>query len=247
MDEERLNRLYRDILTPGKKEFTKFNSIVDNEKTKIEKRRTKWFVTGKPYDVENCYYVYGQRSKVKKQKIGIPNKYPQWLTKLTQDVMDTINSVMKSNNSNNQTSFIYRKHWNPPNRLPDSCMINYYPNKNSDIKQHSDDESIFYKRKPFSKVAEPICIVSLSLNQSRDFILSLKTDKEERERVRLEHGDILLMYGEMQDHWYHQVERRYGYMSRDTFPGRINFTWRWFPKDPKMTLIRAIKEVAVIS
>lgn len=64
-------------------------------------------------------------------------------------------------------------------------------------------------------------IASLSLGQSRDFHLKHNTMKEERIKIELHHGSLLLMGGTTQHFWKHQIAK-----TAKPIGPRINLTFR---------------------
>lgn len=69
-------------------------------------------------------------------------------------------------------------------------------------------------------------IASISLGQERFFHLKHRTVKEERFKLKLAHGSLLLMSGALQHHWLHQIPKT----SRPLQP-RINLTFRKISSD----------------
>jgi alkylated DNA repair dioxygenase AlkB len=64
-------------------------------------------------------------------------------------------------------------------------------------------------------------IASLSLGQSRDFHLKHNTKKEQRIKIELHHGGLLLMGGTTQHFWKHQIAK-----TAKPIGPRINLTFR---------------------
>jgi len=94
-----------------------------------------------------------------------------------------------------------------------SVLLNLYRNQNDSISLHSDDE---FGLNP--------TIASLSLGESRKFVLKHKTEKR-TVRFCLHSGDLLLMQGETQQHWKHGIDK-----SRKPCGARINLTFRLIEK-----------------
>lgn len=90
------------------------------------------------------------------------------------------------------------------NLLPDDCaginfvLVNYYEDGNSYIGWHADDE-----RDLASSV-----IVSLSLGAARDFIFRKKSAHEQKYKMHLSNGDMLVMHGDTQKYWQHTLPKR---------------------------------------
>jgi len=93
-----------------------------------------------------------------------------------------------------------------------SCLLNLYRDGKDSNGWHSDDEKELGKN--------PI-IASISLGQERFFHLRYKKDKTLKKKLLLEHGSLLLMKGQTQHHWQHQIAKT----SRKV-EERINLTFR---------------------
>ncbi|MEG3660122.1 alpha-ketoglutarate-dependent dioxygenase AlkB [Arenibacter palladensis] len=93
-----------------------------------------------------------------------------------------------------------------------SCLLNLYRNGQDSNGWHSDDEKALGKN--------PI-IASISLGQERYFHLKHKLKKDLKQKLLLEHGSLLLMKGETQHCWYHQIPK-----TAKTIQERINITFR---------------------
>lgn len=92
-----------------------------------------------------------------------------------------------------------------------SCLLNLYHNGNEAMGWHSDDEKELKKNG---------AIASVSLGAPRDFIFKHKISKE-KVKIKLENGSLLVMKGETQRHWLHQLPKR----TKISAP-RINLTFR---------------------
>ena len=64
-------------------------------------------------------------------------------------------------------------------------------------------------------------IASISLGQERFFHLKHRKIKEQRLKIKLEHGSLLIMGGAMQHHWLHQIPK-----TSKPIDSRINLTFR---------------------
>ncbi|SMG52251.1 alpha-ketoglutarate-dependent dioxygenase AlkB family protein [Arenibacter troitsensis] len=93
-----------------------------------------------------------------------------------------------------------------------SCLLNLYRNGKDSNGWHADDEKALGKN--------PI-IASISLGQERYFHLKHKLKKDLKQKLLLEHGSLLLMKGETQHCWYHQIPK-----TSKTIQERINITFR---------------------
>jgi alkylated DNA repair dioxygenase AlkB len=92
-------------------------------------------------------------------------------------------------------------------------LINLYRDGDDSVGWHSDDEAVF---------GDCPTIASVSLGQTREFLLRHKTRSElETVKIALDHGSLLLMSGETQTHWVHALPRRARVKS-----ARINLTFR---------------------
>ena len=94
-----------------------------------------------------------------------------------------------------------------------SVLLNYYRNGKDSMGWHSDNEKELGKK--------PI-IASVSFGSQRRFLLKPR-DKQNlhREEIKLNHGSLLIMAGETQDYWLHQIPKT----SKAISP-RINLTFR---------------------
>jgi alkylated DNA repair dioxygenase AlkB len=93
------------------------------------------------------------------------------------------------------------------------CLLNYYADGSQGMSWHSDDE----------KVMEANGIIaSVSLGAERIFEFKHKSDTI-RKKILLENGSLLLMQGETQKHYLHQLPK-----SKKVKGARINLTFRRF-------------------
>jgi alkylated DNA repair dioxygenase AlkB len=93
-----------------------------------------------------------------------------------------------------------------------TVLLNLYRDGNDSNGWHSDDEK--------ELGINPV-IASLSLGVKRKFHLRHRKDKTLRYSIDLEHGSLLLMKGETQHHWHHQLPK-----SKRIQNPRINLTFR---------------------
>lgn len=104
----------------------------------------------------------------------------------------------------------------PPERYPNSCNVNIYPDNTGEVGWHSDDEVMF------RGIAGDTRIISFSLGASRDFCWRLQGTADTIGCAPLGNGDIMTMEGLFQKHYKHAVP------ASDVPCGpRINFTFRW--------------------
>jgi len=93
-----------------------------------------------------------------------------------------------------------------------TCLLNYYRDGKDSNGWHSDDEK---------ELGQNPVIASLSLGAERFFHLRHKQDKAIKHKVLLEHGSLLLMQGQTQHHWHHQIAK-----TARKIGERINLTFR---------------------
>ncbi|PRX53167.1 alpha-ketoglutarate-dependent dioxygenase AlkB family protein [Flagellimonas meridianipacifica] len=93
-----------------------------------------------------------------------------------------------------------------------TCLLNLYRDGKDSNGWHADDEKELGKN--------PI-IASLSLGAERYFHLRHKSDKTLKYKILLEHGSLLLMRGETQHFWHHQIAK-----TAKNVRERINLTFR---------------------
>ncbi len=93
-----------------------------------------------------------------------------------------------------------------------TVLLNLYRNGNDSNGWHADNEKELGKN--------PI-IASLSLGEPRIFQFKHRTNKNEKHKLVLEHGSLLIMRGEMQHYWLHQIPK-----TRRKIKERINLTFR---------------------
>ncbi|WP_422859319.1 alpha-ketoglutarate-dependent dioxygenase AlkB family protein [Flagellimonas sp. S174] len=93
-----------------------------------------------------------------------------------------------------------------------TCLLNLYRNGKDSNGWHSDDEKELGKN--------PI-IASISLGAERFFHLRHKSDKSLKHKILLEHGSLLLMRGQTQHFWQHQIAK-----TAKKVEERINLTFR---------------------
>ena len=93
-----------------------------------------------------------------------------------------------------------------------SVLLNLYRDGGGGMGWHSDDEA--------ELGSEPV-IASLSLGATRDFCLREKKQRSQRLKLELGSGDLLIMAGQLQVNWQHQVPK-----TRRAVGERINLTFR---------------------
>ncbi|UKT62296.1 alpha-ketoglutarate-dependent dioxygenase AlkB family protein [Pedobacter mucosus] len=93
-----------------------------------------------------------------------------------------------------------------------SVLLNYYRDGQDSVTWHSDNETVMG--------SHPV-IASLSFGQVRCFDIRLKANHAEKYSIKLEHGSLLLMKGDLQQKWDHRIPKSKQYMRP-----RINLTFR---------------------
>jgi len=99
---------------------------------------------------------------------------------------------------------------------PSYALVNWYPDGNSALGAHSDDE----------RDLEPdTSIVSVSFGATRDMVFTKKTGDKARVVVSLGSGSVISMRGALQKHWKHAIPVR-----KRVTTGRFNVTFRTLKK-----------------
>ncbi len=93
-----------------------------------------------------------------------------------------------------------------------TLLINLYRDGSDSNGWHADNEKELGKN--------PI-IASVSFGEERPFHYKHRTIKTERHKLQLEHGSLLIMKGEMQHYWLHQIAK-----TKRQIQPRINLTFR---------------------
>lgn len=93
-----------------------------------------------------------------------------------------------------------------------TCLLNLYRDGNDSNGWHADNEKELGQR--------PV-IGSITLGQERFFHLKHRTRKELKHKLLLESGSLLLMQGETQHQWLHQIAK-----TKKPIGERINLTFR---------------------
>jgi alkylated DNA repair dioxygenase AlkB len=94
-----------------------------------------------------------------------------------------------------------------------TALLNYYRDGNDSMGWHSDDEN--------ELGGNPV-IVSVSFGASRIFQFKHKQQKNAKVSINLDNGDLLIMQGQTQHHWLHQVPKTSRMQG-----ARINITFRY--------------------
>lgn len=93
-----------------------------------------------------------------------------------------------------------------------TVLVNLYRDGNDSNGWHADNEKELGKN--------PI-IASISFGEARPFHFKHRTIKAQRHKLNLEHGSLLIMKGEMQQYWLHQIAK-----TKTQIQPRINLTFR---------------------
>jgi len=93
-----------------------------------------------------------------------------------------------------------------------SVLLNYYRDGQDSVTWHSDNETVMG--------SHPV-IASLSFGQVRSFDIRFKTNHQEKYSIRLGHGSLLIMKGDLQQKWDHRIAK-----SKQFMKPRINLTFR---------------------
>jgi alkylated DNA repair dioxygenase AlkB len=91
-------------------------------------------------------------------------------------------------------------------------LLNYYRDGNDSVAWHADKDTI-----PGLKTE----IASISLGEERDFDFRNKLNHRQRYSIKLQHGSLLLMKGDLQKYWEHRIAK-----SAQPMKARINLTFR---------------------
>ncbi|GAB4156958.1 MAG: alpha-ketoglutarate-dependent dioxygenase AlkB [Winogradskyella sp.] len=93
-----------------------------------------------------------------------------------------------------------------------TLLINLYRDGNDSNGWHADNEK--------ELGINPV-IASVSFGEERPFHFKHRSLKNERHKLNLEHGSLLIMKGEMQHYWLHQIAK-----TKRPIQPRINLTFR---------------------
>ena len=91
-------------------------------------------------------------------------------------------------------------------------LLNLYRDNNDSVAWHRDKESRYGKR--------PV-IASISLGHTRNFDFRKKDHHQSKYSLPLPHGSLLIMKGDLQEHWEHRIAK-----STTPMTERINLTFR---------------------
>lgn len=120
--------------------------------------------------------------------------------------------TMKPNLLTNSLIEILDKIENASNHNFTSVLLNLYRNGNDSNGWHADNEK---------ELGNNPIIASLSLGAERYFHFRHRHQKELSYKLLLKHGSLLIMKGEMQHFWLHQIPK-----TKQQIGSRINLTFR---------------------
>lgn len=93
-----------------------------------------------------------------------------------------------------------------------TVLLNLYRHGNDSNGWHGDNEK---------ELGQNPVIASVTFGEERPFHFKHRTLKDERHKLILEHGSLLVMKGAMQHHWLHQIAK-----TKKNIGERINLTFR---------------------
>ena len=97
---------------------------------------------------------------------------------------------------------------------PFNCVLcNWYRHGQDSVGWHADDEP---------ELGRNPTIASYSFGATRRFLIKPKRGKHRATAIPLPHNSLLVMEGEMQHHWQHQLPK-----TQQPVGGRINLTFRY--------------------
>lgn len=93
-----------------------------------------------------------------------------------------------------------------------TVLLNLYRHGNDSNGWHADNEK---------ELGQNPIIASVTFGEERPFHFKHRTLKDQRHKLVLEHGSLLIMKGTMQHHWLHQIAK-----TKKNIGERINLTFR---------------------
>ncbi|WP_299257199.1 alpha-ketoglutarate-dependent dioxygenase AlkB [uncultured Aquimarina sp.] len=121
------------------------------------------------------------------------------------------NITMKPHKFTEELLIIKEKIENISSGIFTTCLLNLYRDGQDSNGWHADNEK--------ELGTEPI-IASVSFGEERWFHFKHKT-KNQKQKILLQHGSLLIMQGKTQENWLHQVPK-----SKKVMKPRINLTFR---------------------
>ncbi len=122
------------------------------------------------------------------------------------------NITMQPHNFSNDLLAIKHRIETKTDAIFTTCLANLYRDGQDSNGWHADNEKELGKN--------PV-IASVTFGEARHFHLKHRRDKTLREKLLLAHGSLLLMQGETQHHWLHQIAK-----TKRQIQPRINLTFR---------------------
>ncbi len=122
------------------------------------------------------------------------------------------NIVMHPNSWNPLLMFIKNEVDQVCNENFTTVLLNYYRNGKDSNGWHADNEK---------ELGRNPVIASVSFGAERSFYLQHNTIKEQKLKIKLEHGSLLIMKGTTQHFWKHQIPK-----TTKPIGSRINLTFR---------------------
>lgn len=151
----------------------------------------------------------------KKHKIYIGGKYidqPRYSQSYGKDYIYS-NTISKSLPfTENLTKYVI--YANNMGNNYNMALVNWYENGNSYIGWHSDNEK---------QIKKQSSIMSITFGAERDFQIREKTNKKNKINIKLENNSYLIMGGDFQKEFQHQLPKRLKCKEK-----RINITLREF-------------------
>lgn len=166
-------------------------TLFDKLKSNIHWKQPNVKVFGKIYPTPRLVAWYGDTG-IRYKYSGLVHKAETWNTELYSLKKD-LNLLIPESNFN-------------------SVLLNYYRNGDDKMGWHADNEKELGLR--------PV-IASLNIGATRRFDLRQKNDKNQKQSIYLENGDLLIMADETQEYWHHQVPKE-----KKVQCERINLTFR---------------------
>lgn len=160
------------------------------------KNHSKWVqdeikIFGKTHPLPRLTAWYGNQNCLYRYS-GIKNEAQTWTPHLL-DLRNRILKVLPTANFN-------------------SVLLNYYRSGGDKVGWHSDNEK---------ELGQNPIIASVSLGASRKFQLKHRVDRHLKKELELSSGSLLIMMGELQHFWKHQVPAQ-----KKVTDARINLTFR---------------------
>ena len=118
--------------------------------------------------------------------------YPKPFTETVKDIKSNVEKISKHNFN--------------------TALLNFYRHGNDSNGWHADNEK---------ELGNNPVIASVTFGEARPFHFKHRTLKNERHKLILENGSLLIMKGAMQHHWLHQIAK-----TKKSIGERINITFR---------------------